>query len=286
MKTRMSAWGSAWVAAAVVLASAVNSGAAVAPSSALRDYRILGLDSVTLRKGVSVDGGDVGCNSSGGILTMMARVRVAGTVAANTVRVGNAAGAVELFCSGLEPLRPTQATCKPLKAPFISENRLEDVQVNPGDQRVDVPVGGAIGPLLPGAYGIVRILKGGHLTLVGGDYDLRSVWIGRGGQLVCEADCTLRVADRVVLKQGAFLGGESKPAPVQVRLDVASDLGRRASVRVYRRSVVDARVYAPRGGITLGINGSYRGSFIGKTVYVWQGAHFEPMPEPPAAGAK
>jgi hypothetical protein len=130
---------------------------------------------------------------------------------------------------------------------------------------------------------VVRILKGGRLTLVGGDYDFQSIWIGRGGQLVCETDCTLRVAGRVVLKQSAFLGGKEGPNPVEVRLDVASDLGRRASVRVYRRSVVDAMVYAPRGGITLGMNGSYRGSFIGRTVYVWQGARIEAPAEPPPA---
>jgi len=280
--TRMSV-----VVAGMVLLSATNSSAAAAPSGLLRDYRVLGIESVTLRRGVSVDGGDVGCNVSGGTVTMMARARVAGAVAASTVRVGTGAGADELFCSGLEPFGPTQATCKPINAPFISENRLEDVQASPGDQDVDVPVGAVIGPVLPGPFGAVRIARGGRLTLVGGEYDLRSLWIGRGAQLVCEAGCTLRVAGRVVLRQAAFLGGESKPNnPIEVRLDVASDLGRRASVRVYRRSVVDARVYAPRGGILLGINGSYRGSFIGRTVYVYQGARIEgPAEAAPGTGS-
>jgi hypothetical protein len=269
--------------AGLVLAGVTDSRAAAAPSGLLRDYRILGLESVTLRRGVSVAGGDVGCNGSGGTLSMMARSRVAGMAAANTVRLGTGAGADELFCSGLEPFRPTTATCKPLQTPFVPESRLADVQVNPGDQRIDVPAGAVIGPVPPGPFGVVRILRGGRLTLVGGDYDFRSIWIGRGGQLVCETDCNLRVAGRVVLKQSAFLGGEQGRNPVQVRLDVASNLGRRASVRVYRRSVMDARVYAPHGGITLGMNGSYRGSFIGRTVYVWHAARIEAPAEPPPA---
>jgi hypothetical protein len=203
--------------------------------------------------------------------------------AASTVRVGTRAGADELFCTRFDPFHPTAATCKPLQTPFVPESRLAEVQVSPGDQRIDVPAGAVIGPVPAGAFGVVRILKGGRLTLVGGDYDFQSIWIGQRGQLVCNTDCTLRVAGRVVLKTSAFLGGEQRPNPVQVRLDVASDLGRRASVRAYRRSVMDARVYAPRGGITLGMNGSYRGSFIGRTVYVWHGARIEAPAEPPAA---
>ncbi len=278
MKTWMSA-----VVGSLLLASATDSGAAAAPSSLLRDYRILGLERVTLRRGVSVTGGDVGCNGSGGTLTMMARSRVEGIAAASTVRVGGGAGAGELFCTGLDPIQPTDAICKPLQAPFIPESRIEDVQVSPGEQNIDVPVRAVIGPVLPGAFRVVRVARGGRLTLAGGDYDFRAIWIGRDGQLVCEADCNLRVAGRVVLKPGATLGGESKPIPVQVRLDVASDLGDLASVRAYRRSAMDARVYAPRGGITLGMNGRYRGSFIGRTVYVWHFAHIDAPPEPPPA---
>jgi hypothetical protein len=264
-----------WLGAAVVvLATALELGAVEAPSSTARDYAVLGLEKVTLRSGVEVEGGDVGCNGSSGAVSLMARARVTGSVAGNTIQIGQRATAAQLFCTKLDRQRPNPLECAPMALPLVDGASLPIVQVTPGNDDVVLKRLGTQGPLAPGAYGIVRLGERAEVTLAGGEYQVRSLNLAAGARVVCQAACRIAVAERVVMKDSASLGPAAPLDATAVRVDVRGG-GAAAAFRAYRRSTVDATVYAPNGGVVLGIRGRYTGAFIGKTVFVFQQARIQ-----------
>jgi hypothetical protein len=97
--------------------------------------------------------------------------------------------------------------------------------------------------------------------------------MGRGSQLLCEAKCTIRIARRALLSEGVQLGPTPPLDARAVRIEVRGGVVRGpAAFRAMRRSIVDASVYAPNGPLLLGMNGHYTGSFVGKTVVVYERA--------------
>lgn len=273
--------------AGAVLAAATGAGVAgasssVLPSAALHDYAVLGLEGVTLRGNVSVQSGDVGSNSPSGIVTLMRRARVAGAVAGNTIRFGRGASAAALFCQTLEQVGPGAATCTPMEPPLFSLADLPAVQVTPGSLNVRLLAKSTGGPLVPGRYGAIRVGNGAQLTLEGGDYEMRTLWVGKRSELVCKTPCVIRIAKRAVIKESALVASGSSRDPASVRLEVGGHLGRRAVLRVFRRAFVEATMYAPKGSIVLGMNGRYTGPIIGRKVLVYQRSHIlGPGEEPP-----
>jgi hypothetical protein len=201
-------------------------------------------------------------------VTLMARARVDGAVAAETIRLGLRAAGAQLFCARLERIRPTPATCEPATAPLVDAATLPIVQVDPGRDDVRLPRLATQGPLAPGAYGIVRIGERSELTLAGGEYHVRSLWVGNRGRLLCQAACLIRVGADVVLRDRVEVGAVPPLDARAVRIEVRGGRGR-AAFRVYRGATLNANVYAPNGGIVLGMNGRYTGAFIGKTIFVY-----------------
>lgn len=265
-------WMTWWMVWGMVLVMGGTGDAATAPASAPSDYAILGLDSVSLLPGVSVEAGDVGCNASGGTVTLMARAHVTSAVAGNTVRLGTRATAGELFCTRVEQVGPTSATCAPMSAPLVDGASLPAVEVNPGKDDIQLPKAGTMAGLAPGAYGAVRLGARAELTLAGGEYDFRRVFLIAGAKLICEAACTIRVADSIVLGTQAQLGPRPPLDATAVRVEVRGGSLVNAGFRAHRRSTVDANVYAPNGRIILGMGGKYTGAFIGKAVFAYNRA--------------
>jgi hypothetical protein len=264
------------VSSALLLSSstAFAAGGAVAPSTTLGAYAVLALDKVTLRTGVEVDPGDVGANAASGAVALMARAHVSGSVAGNTIQIGSKATASQLFCTTLDRQRPNPLQCAAMTLPLVDAASLPTVQVDAGKDDIRLSRLGTMGPVAPGAYGIVRLGERATLTLAGGEYQIRSLWLGNGASVVCQAACHISVVENVVMKDNAILGPLAPLDATAVRVDIKGG-GRTAGFRAYRASTVDATVYAPNGGVVLGMRGRYTGEFIGKTVFVYQNAHIK-----------
>jgi hypothetical protein len=266
--------------------------AAEVASDRLRDYAVLGLERVTVRSGVSVTGGDVGCNAESCTVSLRSRVVVGGAVAGTTLRVGRRIAALDFFCTAMDPLATNvrAEACSPVEPPLVEPNALPAVEVTPGSEDVRLKTRAvAEAALPPGAYRSVRVGNGAKLTLAGGDYDLRSLWVGKRSELLCEAPCTVRVAKRTVIREAAVVGAVAPLDGRDVRLEVQGAFGKRAALRAYRRATIDARLYVPNGALTLGMNGRYRGSFVAKRILVYERSQIEGpgayLPRPPAEPA-
>jgi hypothetical protein len=257
----------------VAMGMGTAGGAGTAPATTPGSYAILGLESVTIRSGVDVEPGDVGCNASNGSVTLMARARVASNVAGETLRLGSKANAGAFFCNKLEPTRATTATCSAMTTPLVDSATLPTVSAAPGNQDIRIPPRGTMTGVAPGAYGVLRVGEQGEVHLAGGEYDFRMVFLWGRARLFCDAACTIRVADTVTLRDVAQLGPIPPLDATAVRLEIRGGNRTHAAIRTYRRTMVDANVYAPNGGIVLGQSGRYTGAFIGKTVFVYQRSH-------------
>ena len=253
-----------WVARWVSVACAVIllGGRGQAQEHAVGAYAILGLEDVSFQARVRVSGGDVGANR--GTVTLGAGTRVAGTVAADTIRVRRGARAGDYFCRLMEG--STAVPCGTLTVPVVDVATLSLVQVVPGAAEVRVPARAVTAPLAPGAYGAVKIGAHGRLLLAGGSYAFRSIAIASRARLLCAAPCRLAVQERVVLSSSARLGVAAPLDARAVRIDV--EAGRGAAVTTGPRATIAAAVYAPAGDIVLGGAGRYEGAFIGRTVKV------------------
>lgn len=264
------------MASGLLVLGAVGVRAQTAPSNLAHDYAILAVRDVRLGGKVQVEGGGVGVNAKSGTLTLAGRARVDGPVAADTIRLGKGARVEDgsLFCTTLAPREVTSATCPstPLELPLVDPLPCS-AQASPGNEAVRLPRLGSQ-TLVAGAYGVVRVGGRARLSLAGGDYDFRSLWIGRKAEVVCEGPpCVIRVRENVVVREFACLAkscpSTSSTADASaIRLEVAAR-GGVAAVRTYLRSDVQANVCAPNGGIVLGMSGRYMGAFIGDSVDVF-----------------
>lgn len=254
------------MAVGLLLAGAVGVGADVTPSSAPGSYAVLGFKSVTLRSLVRVDGGDVGCDGSNGTISLMSRASVNGVVAAEQVRLGRKASVGQLFCT--TQLDATSTTCQPMSVPLINMAELPTFTANPGQGAIRVLPRSSMGPVAAAAYQDVVVGDRGSLTLSGGEYQFRSISMGKRAHLTCQNACQIIVAQRITMKEFSEFGGlDARNVEVDIR-----GRGSRASFRAYRRSTVNATVFAPNGDVVLGESGHYTGAFIGNTVFVFQKA--------------
>ena len=266
-----------WMLAVTVLAGAGQSSAVDAPSSLLADYAVLGLKEVTLRGRVNVISGDVGCNAPDGVVTLFDRAKVAASIAANEIRMGRGTSAGALFCTLLDPQGSSgPTTCVPATAPLVDSASLPFVQVTPGNQDQQLEKRAVLDPLAPGSYNRLKVGNGAKLVLEGGDYAVRSIELRKRAQLLCAAACNISVLERVRIGEGSELGPVQPLDATSVRLDIKGE-GPFAAFRAMKRSTVAANVYAPGGDVSLGINGTYTGAFVGENVLVWPGATIEAL---------
>ena len=265
-----------WMFVVTVLAGVGHAATADAPSSTLADYAVLGLKDVTLRGRVNVISGDVGSNAPDGVVTLVDRAKVAAAIAANEIRMGRGTSAGALFCTLLEQLavKKGPATCVAATAPLVDSAALPFVQVSPGtqDQRLDKRA--VLDSLPPGAYGRLKVGNGSKLVLAGGDYAVRSIELRKRAQLLCAAACNISVLERVRIGEGSELGPVPPLDATGIRVDVKGE-GPFPAFRALKRSTVSANVYAPGGDVSLGMNGTYTGAFVGEHVLVWPGASIE-----------
>jgi hypothetical protein len=226
-------------------------------------YAVLGLEDASLGARVRVSAGDVGANR--GTVTLGARARVAGAVAADTIRLRRGAHAGDLFCRLLEGA--FAVPCATLGVPVVDVTTLSLVQVVAGASEVRVPARATTAPLEAGAYGAVRVGPHGRLLLAGGGYALRSIAIAPRGRLLCATPCRLAVRERVVLGTRARLGVATGLDARALRVDVEGG-GPGAAVVTRAGVTVTGTLYAPGDDVVLGAAGRYEGAFVGRRVTV------------------
>jgi hypothetical protein len=161
-------------------------------------------------------------------------------VLANTLRTGP--GAVVRGSSGTPVL--------PLVAPFCP---IPDFTC--GGPDVTVPPSGSVGPLLPGSYGRLTVLRRGTLTIGPGTFAFCSVKTASGTIDVTGSELTtINVAGTFRLADASTLAPLSgSPIP---RINVAGQL-----VRVSHASTLEAHLAAPNAVLTLGRSAMVSGSF-------------------------
>ncbi len=249
----------------LLLGPAARLRAQSAPSGSPFDYALFGLSQTRLGPGVEVFSGDVGANV--GTVTIGAGARVGGNVAAFSIRLAQGARvARRLFCLFLDGATSTQCRAA-VTVPLVAPAALPPVTAAPGRTAVRVAAGRIAGPLGPGAYG--RVHLGGHagLLLAGGTYALRALRLGRHAELVCATACRLAVLDPVRLGARAQLSPAPGLPDTALEIDVAAG-GSAPAFRTGPGATVTGIVYAPAGGLVLGGQGRYEGSFVGATVRV------------------
>jgi len=258
-----------------LLVAAHAAGAGGLPARAF-DYALFGFDDVTLGSGAQVDAGDVGCNLPLGRVWLQQRARVAGAVAGDTVRLGRNARAGGVWCRVLEGA--TSPACGAVTLPLLADLPL--VQVVPGGVDVKLPRKSLQSGLPSGAYRRIVVGSRSRLSLAGGTYAVSSLEVRRNGQLLCESPCVINVDDHVRLEQSTRLAGVAPLDATAVQVNVEGGFIHRAAFRADQRSVVEGSVYAPEGLIRLGVNGRFRGAFVGKSIEVLQRAHVVSVPRP------
>jgi hypothetical protein len=229
---------------------------------ALRDYAVLGVESVRVGPGTRVQPGAVGATT--GSVRLAAGAAVPGTVVADSIRIARATRVGRLLCRIVTGV--PIVGCRTLTVPVVDPALLVPLAVTAGDADLGIPprTGGA--PVLPGAFGAVSVGRGSLLQLAGGDYQMRSIRLARGAQLVCLAECRIGVAEGVRLGPRARLGAADGLPPARVQVDVGAVDG--VAFRTGSRAAVAATIFAPGGAVLLGADGDYRGAYVGRSVTV------------------
>jgi len=255
-----------WVVLAGLLLSAAPLRGQQGPPTAAA-YALFALEDVVLGPGARVDAGAVGANR--GEVRLGPGVRVAGSVAADTIRVAPRVRAAALFCRVV--IGPQRFACGALSVPVVDVGTLALVQVVPGAADVHVPARAAAAPLAAGAYGRARVGPRGRLLLAGGDYAFRSIALAPTARLFCAAPCRVQVEDAVVIGRRAILGPAAPLDATAVRLDVEA-AARRAGFVARADAVVGAAVYAPETAVVVASRARVAGSLLGRTVTLGAGA--------------
>jgi SdrD B-like domain len=202
-------------------------------------------------------GGSVGVNNPGARLRFGKNVILAdGTVVeADTVQIGNASSVDNVLANtlikgaGVTIRGTTGPATLPIIQPFCSIPA-----ITCGTSTVQVAPGASVGPLPPGAYGKLKVLNGGTLSLQAGTFTFCDVKLGRSAALTTQGPAIINVAGDVVIGTASHFGPAAGTAPVSV--NVAGKL-----VRVSQSAFANASFVAPHGRITFGRDSHLVGCF-------------------------
>jgi PKD repeat protein/ligand-binding sensor domain-containing protein len=262
------------------------------PSGDVGDYVVLGLNSVWLRQGSDLYGGQVGAQSvsPGPVLDSGSEVAIGrgvlfhdptSAIAGDTVKLKLNAAVFDIFHNKLDPA--SNATygqlITPLELPLVA-NWPALPPITPGSTNYILAQNESL-TLPAGDYGEVQLKKNAILTLTGGVYHLANLSLGDDTTLQITAPTELRIANRLEPGSGALIG----PAPgsgldaTDLILFVAGINGSSGNLGgtpkaaiVGLNNVVTATIYAPNGTLWLKQGTEAWGAFIGKDVEIGEQA--------------
>jgi len=168
----------------------------------------------------------------------------------------------------------------PVSLPLVSA--FPDLPVfSPGTQDIDVPQDGSLS-LEAGAYGLLKARRGSTVSFVGGIYDFSEWDVGENVQIYFQAHSQIRIAGKLAIDQGSYLGPEPSSSGIN-----ASDIviyvnginGNSGNLSATPKAakfgintVIHANVYAPNGTLWLRQNGQFTGAFLARWVDLGIGA--------------
>jgi hypothetical protein len=259
------------------------------------DFVLLGEEGVWVEQNATVVSGDIGANtsSSGPYMAEGSEVIVgigaviqdaASRVMGDSVYVKNDARVYDVYYSelgGLGNIVGDHHT--PLELPLV--NFFPDVPAFlPGTQDFDVPQGGSLA-LDAGDYGLLRARLGSRVTFSGGVYNFSEWDVGEDVLLHFQAPSEIRIAGKLALDQGSFLGPEQGLTGLSARDIVIFVTGLNGSsgnlggtpkaAKFGIGTTIHANVYVPYGTLWLRQNGQYTGAFLAKWVDLGIGATVE-----------
>jgi YD repeat-containing protein len=266
----------------------------VTPTPALRiaDFVLLGQEGVWVEQNGIVLSGDVGANvaSGGPYLAEGSEVTIGigarmqdpvSRVMGDSVYLKDNSQIYDAYynvLNGLGDLLGQEYTS--VELPLVSA--FPDVPAFlPGTQNFDVPQNGSLS-LDAGAYGLLKARNGSTIIFTGGVYDFSEWDVGENVRLHFQAPSEIRIAGRLSVDQGSYLGPDPGPTGLDARDIViyvngmngsTGNLGGTPKAAKFGISTaIHANVYAPNGTLWLRQNGQFTGAFLAKWVDLGIGA--------------
>jgi hypothetical protein len=251
------------------------------PPERLEDYTLFAVDEIQLGARVSLESGNLGVNdgpdgSRSGELSLGASAWLAPntTLSADSVSLssGSRVGGLA-FCNDIDvkPGAVLSAPCvSPLVLPVLAIPTIDSLSVDAEAPDLVVPAGEERA-LNAEEYGKVTVKSEGTLTLLTGlEVELWELILEPGARLECQQACSLRVVSLVRVGPNAYFGTSPWIGPQNFLVEIGRQGG--TGFVAQAGSGVAAIVIAPGTGVSLGANGRYMGTFVGKTISVGQGA--------------
>jgi RHS repeat-associated protein len=265
------------------------------PMARVADFVLLGIEGVHVEQNAQVLSGDVGANvsSPGPYLAEGSEVTIgigvdlldpASRVLGDSLYLKDNSQVYDAYYNELGGLGTVLGEHHtPVALPLVSA--FPDVPAfTPGSQDFDVAQGGTL-TLDAGSYGLLKARLGSTVTFTGGIYDFSEWDVGENVQLHFQAPSQIRIAGKLAVDQGSYLGPEPGSSGLDARDIViyvtginGSSGGLGATPKAAKFGIstsVDANVYAPNGTLWLRQNGQFTGAFLGRWVDLGIGATAE-----------
>ena len=252
-------------------AMALAAQAAAQPSTNVNDYVLFAVSAIKT-KGPTITQGDVGVNTSGGLL-LAPRFFTApnSVVASDRIRFDKNPGSTtlaQLYANVVDQYGPIGT---PFTPPIIANVKTACGFPTPfpactAGVDVDVAVGTTT-PLPPGSYGKVRVhgtsVSAGALVLTGGTYTFCDLKVSRNAQLRVQAPSTIDVVGRASFGPSTFFGPDtgSGLAASDIQIHVAGPL-----MKFTRDSVSEAHVCAPDAKLRMSQGGTHVGVYVAGSI--------------------
>ncbi len=201
--------------------------------------------------------GNLGANAVDGRIQLGKGVLMADDtkITAHSVTVGNGSSVYRVVANDIQTGQGAiirNGTSLP-SLPIV-QNFCDLPQFTCGDEVVSVAPGQSSAPLPPGTYGRVRVLNGGHLRLMPGEFQFCDVKTGRGATIEAMGPTTINVVGSVAIGTGSQLVPSPGQPPIVLNV-------RGHKVRLAQNAVAEAVITAPFAKITLGRDSLVRGCF-------------------------
>lgn len=158
----------------------------------------------------------------------------------------------------------------PVVLPILVVPQVPPFSVSPDAPDLTVPGGEERAPVEE-EYGKVTVKPHGVLTfLTGLTVEIRELILEPGARLECQHTCDLRIVEQVRVGPNAYFGMSPWIGPEDFTVQISRQGG--TGFLAQAGSEVAAIVIAPGTAISLGANGRYMGTFVGKTINVGEGA--------------
>jgi len=256
------------------------------------DFVLLGMEGVWVEQNAVVATGDIAANvaSPGPYLAEGSEVIIGigaavvdpeSRVMGDSVYLKNGSQVHDVYYNELQGLGVVLGNAEtPLALPIVGA--LPDVPTfSPGTQDFDVPQNGSL-TIDAGAYGLLKARLGSTITFTGGVYDFSEWDVGDDVEVYFQAPAEIRVAGRLSVDQGSYLGPEPGVSGLDARDIVIYVNGRNgntggvgATPKAAKFGIsteIHANVYAPNGTLWLRQNGRFTGAFLARWVDLGIGA--------------